>query len=170
MKLKETKSEFSTIKEEISLSGVALAELLQATLAKGAPFRFKVKGFSMSPFIKCQDVLTVSPFNGRALGLGNIVAFIHPLTENLVIHRIVGKQGNFYLIKGDNAIKPDALVLEENILGYVTKVEREGKRVFLGLGPERFLIVLLSRTSIFFPFLLTVWRIVRSLIRRSAYG
>lgn len=56
------------------------------------------------------------------------------------IHRVVRKKGNIYLLKGDNATEADGLISGSNILGCVRIVEREGLRVFFGLGPERFLI------------------------------
>jgi hypothetical protein len=55
------------------------------------------------------------------------------------------KGGNF-LIQGDNMPeKPDGMIPREAIVGLVTRVERDSRRVRLGLGPERFLLALLSR-------------------------
>lgn len=150
---------------ELTLSNLALAELLQATLSKGVSFRFKVKGFSMLPFIRDCDVLTISPQHNSTLGLGKSVAFIHPETGKLVIHRVVSKKRNYYLIKGDSVPKADALIPKENVLGVVTKLERNGKKILFGFGPERFLIALLSRLSLFY-LLLLVYRPFRPLIRR----
>lgn len=151
---------------ELSLSGPALVDLLQAVLNRGAPFRFRAKGFSMSPFIRDGDVVIVSPLAGTSPGLGSVVAFVHPETERLVVHRVVGKRGDSYLIRGDNAPEEDSLVPEGNILGWVRRVERDGKRVFLGLGPERFLIAFLTRRGLLLPLLLPVWRLLRPIIRR----
>lgn len=200
MKLKEAESEFYIIKEGgLSLSGKNLAELIQAVIAKGNPFRLKVKGFSMSPFIKDGDTITISPLSrchktaafklrmkaGRdsvpegtpgfnpggtpfrsSIGFGQPVAFIQPETGRLVIHRVVGKSGNYYLIKGDNIVNSDGLISKENILGCVTSVERNGKKLFPGLSPERFLIAFLSRWSLLFPLLLFLRRFMRPVIKR----
>ena len=141
-----------TVRKEkgLSLGGPAVIELLQTVLSKGRPFRFRAKGFSMSPFIKDRDIITVYPLNGIKPGMGEIVAFVHPYSNRLVVHRIVGKRENRYLIKGDNLPGADALVPERNILGRVQKVERDGSEVILGLGTERFLIVFFSLRR-FFP-------------------
>jgi signal peptidase I len=153
--------------EELSLSGQPLKELLRSVLDKGASFRFRAKGFSMSPFVKDGDVVTVAPILGTAPGVGDVVVFIHPRTEKLVVHRVVGKRADSYFIKGDNSPEGNGLVWKANILGHVTKVERNGKEIFLGLGPERFIIAFLTRRGLL-PLLLTVWRLVRLMIRRAA--
>jgi len=134
---------------ELPLSGESLIELLMAVFSRGADFRFRAKGFSMSPFIKDGDVVTLSPLNSGSLGVGTVVATVYPRTGKLVVHRVVGKRGSFYSIKGDNLPGVDAPVLKADIQGYVTRVERNGKRVFFGLGRERFLIAFLARMGLF---------------------
>lgn len=153
---------------ELSLSGPALAELLRAVLDKGMPFRFRAKGFSMSPFVKDGDVITVSPLSGASPRLGDVVPCIGPETGKLFVHRVVGKRGDFCIIRGDNTPEADGLVSKANVLGRVTRVERDGKRVFLGLGPERLLIALLTRRGLLLPLLRPMWRLVRPVVRRSS--
>ena len=133
---------------EWSISGAALAELLREVLRKGLPFTFRARGFSMSPFIKDGDDLTLFPLNGIPPGLGDVVAFIHKGTGVPFIHRVVGKKENTYLLKGDNATETDGFISESDLLGCVRMVERRGLRVFFGLGPERFLIAYLNRRGI----------------------
>ena len=165
---KPTKPEFSVIKGgDLSLSGRALVELPRAVLHRGAAVRFQAKGFSMSPFIKNKDVVTISPLQGKRPGLGDIIAFVHPETKGLCIHRVVRRKDGFCLTKGDNISETDEFVPRENILGFVTRVERDGKQVFLGLGPERFLIAFLGYRSLLFPLLLPLWKVVRPFLRRS---
>jgi len=169
LKPEPPKPEFSVMKgSDLSLSGRALVELLQAVLHKGAAVRFQAKGFSMSPFIKNQDLVTISPLKRKRPGLGDIIAFAHPETEGLCIHRIVRKKDGFYVTKGDNLSEADECVPRENILGFVTRVERDGSRVFLGLGLERFLIAFLGWRGILFPLLLPLWKVVRPFLKRSA--
>lgn len=144
-------------KEALSLSSGALAAILKATLDKGFSFKFTVKGFSMLPYIRTGDIVTVSPLSSSAIGLGRVVAFIHPRTAKFNIHRIVGSWRKVYLIKGDSVIKFDGLIPIRNILGCVTNVERNGKKVFSGLGRARHLISLLSFLSIF-CILFFIWR------------
>jgi len=143
-----------------------LAQLLQAVLKKGALFRFRAKGFSMSPFIRDDDVVTVAPLSRNSTRLGDVVAFVSPYTERLTVHRIVGRKGNSYLTQGDRAPESDGLISNIHILGRVTKVERNGKGVLLGLGPERSLIAFLARKGYFAHLLVPIWRRIRPGTRR----
>ncbi|MDP2924717.1 MAG: S26 family signal peptidase [Candidatus Omnitrophota bacterium] len=125
-----------------------LAGLLQSVFAKGASFRFQVNGFSMSPLIKDKDVVTVSPIHNSTIGFGQSAAFINPCSGKFVIHRVIGKKGNSYFIKGDNITEAAGLIPRKNILGVVTAIERNGKLIKLGLGFERFLIGFLSKLKL----------------------
>jgi signal peptidase I len=153
--------------DELLLSGPDLIELLQAVLDKGMPFRFRAKGFSMSPFIKDSDVITVSQLSDNSIRSGDVVAFIRPEMKKLIIHRVAGIQGECLHIKGDNIPDTEELIPKANILGRVTKVERNGKKIYLGLGPERFLIAFLTRKGLLFPLLYPLWRMVRPIFRRT---
>ena len=168
METKGTKPEFSIMKgSDLSLSGPALVDVLRAVLHKGVPVRFQAKGFSMSPFIKNNDVVTISPLQGTQPSLGDIIAFAHPETQGLYIHRIVRNKDGLYVTKGDNRSETEESVPIESILGSVTRVERAGKQIFLGLGPERFLIAFLGRRGLLFPLLLPLWKVVRPFMRRT---
>jgi hypothetical protein len=136
-------------KNGLPISGKALIELMQAVHAKGLPFRFNAGGHSMAPFIRDGDVICVSPLAFRAPGLGDVVAFIHPETKLLCVHRVQSANRDGFLIQGDNMPeKPDGMIPREAIVGRVTRVERAGRRVRLGLGPERLLLALLSRCGL----------------------
>jgi hypothetical protein len=158
---------FSKKSGELKLSGSALVEILQAVLDKQVPFRFRAKGFSMTPFIKDGDVITVSPLTGVLPCLGDVVAFTQPETGRLAVHRIVGKKGRYFLLKGDNIYSGQDAVPQKNLLGFVKIVERNGKQVFLGLGPERFLIALLTRTGLLFRLLTPLRKLVRLFVKRT---
>ena len=136
---------------ELSLTGPAFIELLQATLGKGAPFRFRARGFSMDPFIRDGDVITVSPLGEDLPGVGDVVAFVQREIEKPLVHRVIGIKANSYFMKGDNTTGVDSPVPTANLLGLVMRVERGRKRVLIGLGPERFLIALLTRKGLMIP-------------------
>lgn len=132
-------------KNGMSLSVKAVIELMQAVHAKGLPFRFNAGGHSMAPFIRDGDVICVSPLASRAPNLGDVVAFIHPETKLLCVHRVVSVKRDSFFIQGDNMPEnPDGMIPRKDILGRVTRVEHAGKMVRLGLGPERPLLALLS--------------------------
>lgn len=133
---------------ELFISKRALTEILTVVLSRGVRFRFCARGFSMTPFIKDGDVITVSSLSGRTVRIGDIVAFLKPQDKGLAVHRVIGKKYGVYRIQGDNVSRADGFVLDSCVLGFVEKVERQGKRVFLGLGPERIIIAFLSRSGI----------------------
>lgn len=150
---------------EISFSSDSLIELIKSTLAQNSSFRFKVTGSSMSPFIKDSDIVTISSPNASRLVLGKAAAFINPITGKLAIHRMVGTHNGCYLIKGDSVLQSDGLIPEENILGCVTKIERYGRNVRLGLGPERLVIAFLNRNNSL-PLLYLCWSLLPFSVRK----
>ena len=120
---------------------------MRAVLSRGVPFRFRARGCSMHPFVQDADVVTVHPLGKARIGAGDIVAFTHPGAGKLVVHRVAARTGGGLLMKGDNAECADGIVPLENVLGRVSRVEREGRRIRLGAGPERALIAWLSRSD-----------------------
>lgn len=150
-------------KKEISLDGSTLTDLIREVCVKEAALRFKAKGFSMSPFIKDGDILTISSIDGKPVNLGNVVAFKCRRNNKLVIHRMVARKDDRYLIKGDNCTQADCLTQRQDILGVVVKVEREGKDIRFGIGPESKMIAVLSRIK-FLPFFFWgLWSVRNSL-------
>ena len=138
--------------QELPISGHALSELMQAVLGRGVSFRFCARGWSMAPFIRDGDVITVSPIRRGRPGIGQVVAFTRPREGNLVVHRVVARRGSDSFIQGDSVPGcADGLVPPENLLGRVTHIERNGRGVWLGLGPERYAIAWLSRTRRLVP-------------------
>ncbi len=153
---------------ELSLSGESLLGLLEAVLAKGVPFRFRARGFSMSPLIRDGDVLTVAPRGEARLRPGDTVAFINPLNGKPAVHRIIRLDCGSVVVKGDNVAEPDGLVPERDVLGIVTSVERRGKKVRFGLGAEGRLIAFFSSRGLFKLPLSAAKRVFRPVSRRRA--
>ncbi len=132
---------------ELNLTNLGQAELLRAVTDRGVPLRTRVRGFSMSPFIRDNDILTIAPMNGCTPSIGEVVAFVQADTGRLVVHRVISRADPGWLVRGDNSPKDDGLITRENILGVVRCVEREGRDVRVGLGVERVLIALLQRVN-----------------------
>jgi len=153
--------------DEVCISSQDLLELLTSVLKKQASFRFKAKGWSMSPFIRDGDVITISHHPESVIGIGKPVAFVCSETRKLKVHRIIGRNNSRYLIKGDRLFNPDGLMPRENILGIVTKIERGGKSIIFGLGPERYMIAFLSRARVIF-LILSVWKHIKIKMRCCA--
>jgi hypothetical protein len=135
---------------EYALSGAGLLELMSAALARGACFRFTARGFSMDPFVRDGDVLTVARLRRRP-GLGQVVAVRGPATGRLVVHRVVAHASGGVLVRGDGAGQADGVTAPRDVLGVVVSVERGGRRVRLGRGLERLPLAALSRAGLLAP-------------------
>ena len=148
-----------------ALSGAGLQTLMGAALARGASFRFTARGFSMDPFVRDGDVLTVG-VAWRRPKVGDIVAVRSPVTGRLLVHRVVADVATGLLVRGDGAGQADGTFGPADVLGVVVGVERRGRVVRLGRGPERRAIALLSRDGWLRP-LVAGGRRVAALLRRG---
>jgi len=164
---KDFKSAILCLKgKELSLNALAFTELLKTILDKGLDCRFQAKGFSMFPFIRSNDIVTVSPLREKAPKLGDVVAFIKPENKKLVIHRVIGKKDGYFIIRGDNPkISNNDSISLKDIIGRVKQIERNEKKISLGLGPEQLLIAHFSRFRIS-VILVFIWKIIPRLIRK----
>ena len=136
---------FASLGGELHLNNPGQMELLRGMMERGVPLRTTVRGFSMTPFIRDQDVLTIAPMNGRAPCVGEVVAFVQPNSGRLAVHRVIEARDGAWLIRGDNSPERDGFIPRENILGVVMRVERDGNDVHVGLGVERAWIAVLNR-------------------------
>jgi len=114
----------------ISLSAPIIMELIEAVHEKGASFRFQAKGHSMTPAIRDDDVITVSPLKDFEPRRGDVLAFRYPERPQMMVHRVLHIKEKHYFIKGDNCPEADGWIPAENILGLITRVERHGKSRF----------------------------------------
>ncbi len=154
-----------------ALSGGGLLELMSATLARDTRFRFTARGFSMDPFVRDGDVLTIAPLRRRP-GLGRVVAVRDPATGRLVVHRVVAHVSGGVLVRGDGAGQADGVAGPGDVLGLVVAVERRGRHVRLGCGPERLPLSALSRAGLLVPVVAAARRARHALhpARRRARG
>ena len=106
----------------------------------------------MAPFIRDGDVITVYPFQHTLPDVGEVVAFTYPEEEKLVVHRVVDRHQTEIFVQGDNVPEfSDGIIPAEDLLGRVTRIERNGHDIWLGLGPERIVIAWLSRVRLLVP-------------------
>lgn len=129
----------------LSLSGEALQAFLRDVLGRGLPFRFTARGMSMDPFIRDGDVVTIVPCAAGRPRTGDVVAICDPRDEHLVVHRVVAVVPGGLLVRGDANDAADGVVPRRGAFGVVSAVQRRGRHVTLGSGPERLLLAWLSR-------------------------
>jgi SOS-response transcriptional repressor LexA len=124
-----------------------LAPLLKDLLSEGRPVCLEVNGHSMTPFIRRGDLVTVHPRRGARPSLGEVLVAT-PDAHRFTVHRCVDRVADGVVLRGDCAPASDPPIALERVLGVVTRVERQGREVRAGLGPERRLIAWLSRTGL----------------------
>ena len=92
-----------------------------------------VSGFSMYPFFRQGDILTIEPVSIDTVNLGDIV--VYELKDIWIAHRviqIISKKGEATLVlKGDTNLKNDSGVNAKNYIGIVQGIERSKKKVSL---------------------------------------
>ena len=81
----------------------------------------------MLPAIRDGDLITISPAGPVPLRKGSIIAFRQTRSRRLMVHRIVAVRGDGFLVRGDNVRSPDGVIVAGDVLGVVTRVERDGK-------------------------------------------
>ncbi len=135
--------------------------LLFELLEEGMEVEIPMTGDSMSPFIRDFDVVTLAPLGRRPLRAGDVVAFRRS-DGGMVVHRVVALAPERVLTRGDAAPRSDGWIDRGRIVGRVSGLSRGGRRVRLGLGPERVVIAFLSRLG----FLAPAMRPLRWLLRR----
>lgn len=141
-------------------------ELLRATIERGASLRTRVRGWSMYPFIRDLDVVVISPPGPAPVRVGQVIAFAYHGSSRMAVHRVVTRDHGGWLVRGDNCDQPDGIVAFDAIVGYVVSVERQGKKIRLGMGPEARMIAWLSRRGALQRMVALAGKL-RSLVSRS---
>lgn len=134
-----------------SISNTSLKLLIEEAIKKKCGIQLKAKGSSMKPFILNQDVVTIYPYLNTPPSIGDIAAFIHPVTNKILIHRIIKKNKPF-TFKGDNMFLKDGRVEQYNILGFIGKIQRGEKNYIFEPGKSKRAIAWLSRLNVIFTF------------------
>jgi hypothetical protein len=109
-----------------------LMPILRAAFERGQRVRIVVNGRSMWPFIRDGDVVEIAPMPPQpAVGMA-VLARLAP--EHYPLHRLVARHGDTWVLRGDYNRGPDGLVCRQDLIGMVTRVERNGRIVRFVLG------------------------------------
>lgn len=141
-------SRYVTPGGELPLSNLGQLELLRTMMERGLPLRMRARGASMKPMIRDDDIVTITPMGGREPRVGEVLACVRPGAERLVLHRVVAREAGGWLLRGDNCTMADGVVPPQDVLGAVTRVERNGHDIDFGVGRKGVGIARLSRAGI----------------------
>ena len=80
--------------------------------------------------------------------VGDVAAVVHPKTGSVIVHRIVGRKNQGFVLKGDNCGDADGVFDREQIIGVVCGVMRNNEPAWYAGGPEKRVAAFLSRSGI----------------------
>src|SRR5258708_3550457 len=112
-------------KHLIEVKTEPLSSLTAEALASVGEVRLRVGGRSMLPSMHPGDVLNVRPKSRESIVLGDIILYCRG--ERLITHRVTGRRGSAFIVKGDARAHHDAPVPALNVLGRVVSITRGGK-------------------------------------------
>jgi hypothetical protein len=110
--------------------------VLEALLGGGHSVRFRAPGWSMHPTIRNGEAITVVPIGRSPVRVGDVV--LYRRGHAAIAHRVVrvrsacGRSVGFVL-RGDAAYSCDRPIELAQVLGRVSAIERDGRRVRLDL-------------------------------------
>jgi hypothetical protein len=96
-------------------------ELASGLLASGLEFRFQARGRSMLPLINDGEMLHVQRANSDTLKVSDIVLFRQG--AEFKAHRIISKQKNRFVTRGDAGLEADEAIQGEAIVGKIVAKE-----------------------------------------------
>lgn len=133
--------------EMLNLKREDFTSIAQKVLGRGRTLRFKAKGGSMSPLIRNGDVVEVAPFKGK-VNFGDIILYFSSWGTP-VVHRVIQRNKESIITKGDSVPSSDHPVLFKQVLGRVVAVEKNGWRIRLDKPVGKLLNILLALISPF---------------------
>lgn len=110
------------------------AKLLEQVLAESKYLSGKALGGSMWPFLRATDRLIIERISGCALSRGDVVLF--RIDERFIVHRVLDNSvgdstTSLLLTKGDACRYPDPIISQDQILGKMVGIERNGRYIDL---------------------------------------
>ena len=110
--------------------------LIEEKLKLGGTVTFKPHGVSMLPLIRQgRDSVVIERYAGNAK-VGDVIFFRRP-NGQFVLHRVIGKRKDGYILCGDNQWQKERGVLDTWIIGIMTGILRDGKAVELNCKSYR---------------------------------
>lgn len=129
------------------MTNLGQKKILAAVIERNQVLRMKVRGLSMSPLIRDGDVATITPMRGCPAEVGEVVAFSRNGDGKLTIHRVVAREKNGWRLRGDSCAGDNGVIPAARIIGRITGVDRQGRSIRFGIGPERRIIAWMVRSN-----------------------
>jgi len=107
----------------------ACCDLVADVVRASGQVQLKVTGASMVPVLWPGDLLTVRSFEPSSLTPGSILVFRQ--NQRLVVHRLMHREADSFITRGDARPCLDAPVSPAEVLGRVVAAQRNGRALSL---------------------------------------
>ena len=105
-----------------------IAAIVRERVALGQSVEIPPRGISMLPTIKeGRDSVILSPKDGRLKKYD--IPFYRRPDGAYVIHRVVGFDGDGYILMGDNQFQPEHGIGDDAVIAVVSKIRRRGRLI-----------------------------------------
>ena len=119
--------------KKITIDKPDMFEEISRLTAEGKTVSLTAKGYSMNPFIyHLRDQITLGPWEDKDIKKG-VVALVKDTRENILIHRIVKREGNIITLEGDGNIGLQEKATIDNIAGIMHSITRK-RRTYSSKG------------------------------------
>ncbi len=144
-----------------------LLPVLETVLSDGGEITFTPRGNSMRPMLKGGiDVITLKRFN-RPLKKYALPLYRRQ-SGQFVLHRVIGKNKDGYIMRGDNQLNKEYGIKDENIIGEVIAFTHNGKQY--KVTDFSYKLYCIARCNLLTVFLRRVkQKIIRIIKRSDAY-
>ena len=103
-----------------------LKQISKEIINSGHQLRTRVGGYSMFPYLRQNDIVTIKPVLDENLRIGDILVFQQH--TKLIAHRLIKKttliDNTYYICKGDSLMVRDYKISIRDILGKIIAFER----------------------------------------------
>jgi uncharacterized repeat protein (TIGR01451 family) len=107
-------------------------QIANSLIADGIGFRFQARGRSMWPIIGDGEIIHVRPVQSSQIKIADIVLFRDG--KSFKAHRVVRKQGDLFVTRGDTGLEPDGVIRGGGIVGKVIAKECASTGATVPLG------------------------------------
>src|SRR5258707_4465025 len=123
---------------------------IAGALKRRGRISLRVHGTSMQPWVRPKDIAMIRQISIESVRCGDVVLFRRQ--NRLLVHRIVEKRGSLnasqLFSKGDAHPTSDGVVQEQELLGRVMRIYRNGRRIDLDAPRQLALGLFISQLSL----------------------
>lgn len=113
--------------KKITIDKDTMYQEISRLIAEGKTVSITVKGYSMNPFLMhLRDQITLGPWTDGDIRRGT-VALVRDVRGNVLIHRIIRRDGNINILEGDGNIGLQEKATLDGIAGIMHSITRKNR-------------------------------------------